>query len=328
MTIGRPLANVQTYILDGELQPVPVGVPGELFIGGPGLARGYLNRPELTAEKFIASPRHLQLDGMNVPLSGVPGARLYRTGDVARYRADGNLEYLRRLDHQVKIRGFRIELGEIESHIRRHPAIQDVLAVAREDAPGEKRLVAYLVAKGEDVRGRRSEIRPTFDFRHLTSDLRSHLEQELPEFMMPSAFVLLKALPLSLNGKVDCAALPSPEISGQRSEVRGQACDLRPLVCDLPPLTSVLAEIWQKLLKVERVDIRDNFFEIGGHLLLAVQVVSRIRSVLQVELPLRVFFEGPTVLQLAEYVETVLGRRTGRGPDKQRQRGDLNDYCR
>ena len=192
-TIGRPIANTQIYILDPHLQPVPLGVPGELHIGGAGLARGYLNRPELTAEKFIPDP-----------FSNEPGARLYQTGDLARYLPDGNIEFLGRLDHQVKIRGFRIELGEIETALNTYPAVREAVVVAREDNPGDKRLVAYVVLGQEQA---------------LTiSDLRGFLKQKLPDYMVPSAFVALDALPLTPNGKVDRRALPAPDLSKLESD--------------------------------------------------------------------------------------------------------------
>ena len=186
VAIGRPIANTQAYVLDRHRQPLPIGVPGELYVGGDGLARGYHNRPELDRRTFRSQP-----------LPRRAAARLYKTGDLVRWLPDGNIEFLGRLDHQVKIRGFRIELGEIESCLRRHPAIQDVVVLAREDSPGDKRLVAYLVAKGEEP--------PS------AVDLRSHLKQDLPEFMVPAAFMTLKALPLTPNGKVDRRALPAPE---------------------------------------------------------------------------------------------------------------------
>ena len=257
--IGRPIGNVRVYVLDRNGQVVPVGVPGELHLGGVGVARGYRNRPELTAEKFIANP-----------IPEASAARLYRTGDLVRYRPDGNMEYLGRLDHQVKIRGFRIELGEIEGCLRRHPAIRDAAVLAREDSPGGKRLVAYVVAKGDEseVCGQRTEVRPpTSDLRPPTSapwsiaDLRSHIKQELPEFMVPSAFVTLKALPLTPNGKVDRRALPAPDAARPQLEHEYQTPRTRVEV--------VLARIWAAVLGLEQVGIHDNFFELGGNSLLA-----------------------------------------------------------
>jgi acyl carrier protein len=271
--IGRPIANTQIYILDSHLQPVPAGVPGELHIGGAGLARGYLNRPEHTAEKFIPNP-----------FSDEPGARLYKTGDLVRYLPEGNIEFLRRIDQQVKIRGFRIELGEIKTVLSKHPAVREAVVVARDDNPGDKRLVAYVVPRREPV--------PTI------SELRSFLKEKLPEHMVPSAFVFLDTLPLTPNGKVDRKVLPAPD--------RQTATQENPLV---PPSTSgqkMIAEIWAKVLKVDRVGIHDNFFDLGGHSLLATQVISRLRDAFQLELPVRVLFERPTIEELALTVEEAI----------------------
>jgi amino acid adenylation domain-containing protein len=274
VSIGRPIANTQIYLLDEYLQPVPVGVPGELYIGGAGLARGYLNRPELTAQKFIANP-----------LSQDPNARLYKTGDLARYQSDGNIEYLGRIDHQVKVRGFRIELGEIEAVLSQHPMVQQSVVIVREDIPGNQQLVAYLVPHPEQTP-------PT------VGELRQFLKQQLPEYMAPSAFVTLDSLPLTPNGKVDRRALPSPEIA--RLEVETT------FVAPRTPIEEMLAFIWADILGVKQVGIHDNFFELGGHSLLATQVMSRVRSTLAVELPLGSLFKNPTVLGLAECVETAL----------------------
>ena len=272
--IGRPIANTQVYLLDDHLQPVPMGVPGELYIGGDGLARGYLNRPELTAERFILNP-----------FSNEPGARLYKTGDTAYYQPDGNIEFLGRRDDQVKIRGFRIELGEIEAVLSQHPGVQQSIVIVREDIPGNQQLVAYLVTDKEQAR--------------LTvSELRQFLKQQLPEYMAPSAFVTLDSLPLTPNGKVDRKALPSPEMA--RLEVETT------LIAPRTPIQEMLALIWSDILRVKQVGIHDNFFELGGHSLLATQVISRVRSTLAVELPLRSLFKNPTVLGLAECVETSL----------------------
>ena len=267
--IGRPIANMQMYILDPQLQPVPVGESGELHIGGVGLARGYHHRPELTAEKFIANP-----------FSTESGARLYKTGDLARYLPDGNIEYLGRLDHQVKIRGFRIELGEIEAVLGQHPAVAETVVIAREDAPGDKRLVAYLVAKKGAV--------PTI------SDLHDHLKRKLPDYMIPAAFVLVKALPLSPNGKVDHGVLPMLE------EKRADAPEGFVAPRDFIELT--LANIWAEVLKAKRVGVHDNFFDLGGHSLLATQVVSRIRTALRTEVSVRNLFESPTVAGLSAMI--------------------------
>jgi len=268
--IGRPVPNTQAYILDRHLQPVPVGVPGELFIGGDGLARGYLNRPELTQERFI---RH--------PFTARPEDRLYRTGDLVRYLVDGQIEFLGRVDQQVKVRGFRIELGEIEAVLNQHPLVRESAVVAREDVPGDKRLVAYLTPADESG--------PT------NSELRSYLKQQLPDYMVPAAFVLLKALPLTPNGKVDRRALPAPD--EMRPELEEQYAAPR------TPAEEILAASWAKVLRRERVGVHDNFFELGGHSLLATQVISRVREAFQVELPLRCLFEAPTVATLCEAIE-------------------------
>ena len=288
VTIGRPIANAQIYILNSSLHPVPIGVAGELYIGGAGVARGYLNRPELTAEKFIPDPFRV-----------LPGARMYKTGDLARYRPDGNIEFLGRTDHQVKIRGFRIELGEIEAALGRHPAVREAVVMAREDKPGdpsaslltdpstslriEKRLVAYVVAEREPL--------PT------TTDLRNFLKEKLPEYMVPAVFVLLDALPLMPNGKIDRRALPSPDRS--RPELD------KVFVAPRTPTEESLVEIWVQLLNIERVGVHDNFFDLGGHSLLATQLVSRMREAFQVEIPLRRLFEAPTVAGLAESIEAA-----------------------
>jgi len=263
--IGRPISNTQVYVLDANLRPLPIGVCGELCIGGVGLGRGYVNRAGLTAERFVPSPFG-------------EGERLYRTGDVARWRSDGELEYLGRIDHQVKIRGYRIELGEIEAALRGDPGVKDCVVVASEDEPGDKRLVAYVVGAqgfGADV-----------------SDLREHLRRSLPDYMVPSAFVVLEALPLTANGKVDRKALPAPEGRPDVAEYEGPRT----------PTEEVLAGIWCEILKLDRVGVHDNFFELGGHSLLAMRVVARLREAFKVELPLRTLFEGPTVRGLAERV--------------------------
>jgi amino acid adenylation domain-containing protein len=270
--IGKPIANTTFYILDGQMQPVPAGVAGELYIGGEGVARGYFHRPELTAEKFVPDP-----------FAADPAARLYRTGDVARYFSDGNVQYLGRTDFQVKIRGFRIELGEIESVLAHHPAVQQVVVAAREDAPGNKRLIAYIV---------------TQPGQHLsTADLRTYVLPSLPDYMIPSAVVELDALPLTPNGKVDRKALPAPDQSrrdGQQGYVAART-----------PAEEMVAGIWANVLRVERLGIRDDFFELGGHSLNATQVVSRVRDAFRVELPLRAIFETPTVEGLAKTIERL-----------------------
>ncbi|QRK05610.1 non-ribosomal peptide synthase/polyketide synthase [Archangium violaceum] len=273
VSIGKPISNSEAYVLDAWMQPVPVGVPGELYVGGEGLALGYLNRPELTAEKFVAHP-----------FSQEPGAKLYKTGDVAKYLPDGNLEYLGRRDAQVKVRGFRIELGEVEAALAKHPGVGEVVVTARDEELGGKRLVAYVVPRQEVAVGA----------------LRAFLKESLPEQMIPSAFVLLESLPLTPNGKVDRAALPVPEASGEARDT---------YVAPRTELEQVVADLWAALLKQPRVGARDNFFELGGHSLLAMQAVLRLRETLRVELPVRVFFEAPTVAELAVRLEALLGER-------------------
>ena len=267
--IGRPIANTELYILDRHHQPVPIGVPGELYIGGMGLARGYLNSPELTADKFI-----------DHPFSSEPKARLYKTGDLVRYRPDGTIEYLGRLDDQVKIRGFRIELGEIEAALLAHAAIEQAVVLAREDTPGDKRLVAYLVcAPGQTLQ---------------VESLRSQLQQQLPAYMVPSAFVLLNALPLTSNGKVDRRALPDPDQSRPDLEKAFAAPSTRS--------EEVLAKIWANLLKLKRVGINDNFFDLGGHSLLAAKLMSQIEKAFGKRFSLSAIFHAPTIEQLAELI--------------------------
>lgn len=268
--IGRPIDNTQIYLLDPQLRPVPIGVPGELHIGGIGLARCYLKRPGLTAEKFIPHP-----------FSDKPGARLYKTGDFARYLPDGNIEFLGRIDDQVKIRGFRIEPGEVEVVLCQHPAIQVGVVLAREDVPGNLRLVAYVVPYQEPV--------------PLVGELRGFLKQTLPDYMLPSIIVFLEALPLTPSGKVDRRALPAPDTARPAVEEAYVAPDT--------PAEKILAEIWAEMLNLEQIGIHDNFFELGGHSLLATQLVSRIRNTFNVEMPLRNIFEMPTVAGLARNIE-------------------------
>ena len=275
--IGRPITNTRAYVLDRELQPVPIGIPGELYLGGAGVARGYLGRPAFTAERFVPDPFG--------PLTGASaGERLYRTGDRVRWRPEGTLEFLGRLDQQLKLRGFRIEPGEIESVLERHPSVGTAVVMAREDTPGDIRLVAYVVANGA------SGADP--------AHLRDFLEQRVPEYMVPSAIVVLDSLPLMPNGKLDRGALPVPE-SAYPEEGQGY-------VAPRTPVEEMLAAIWATVLRLERVGIEDNFFALGGHSLLATQVVSRIRTVIGVELPLSALFEDPTVAQLAARIGSEL----------------------
>ncbi|HEY0097080.1 MAG TPA: amino acid adenylation domain-containing protein, partial [Archangium sp.] len=298
--IGRPISNFQVYVLDERLQPVPTGVPGELFIGGAGVSRGYLGRPELTAEKFIPDC-----------FSGVPGARLYRTGDLVRHLASGELEYLGRTDFQVKVRGFRIELGEIESVLDRHASVRQSLVLAREDKPGDKRLVAYVLPTAPpsptaptsplppgEGRGEGAES-PGLN----PSELRTWLKQHLPEYMVPSAFVVLEQFPLSPNGKVDRKALPAPEAPAAAEYIAPRT-----------PTEEQLAAIWVEVLSVPRVGAEDNFFELGGHSLLATRVLSRMRTTFQVELPVRALFEAPTLSALALKLDEARMRQGRKGP--------------
>ena len=263
--IGRPIANTQTYVLDAALQPVPVGIVGELYIGGVGVARGYRNRPDLTAERFIPDP-----------FRGDRG-RLYRTGDRVRFRPDGVLEYLGRVDGQIKLRGFRVELGEIEAALRGVTGVRQAVVRAREEVPGETRLVAYVVPE--------PACSPS------VGDLRRLLKKTLPAHMVPANFVFLGALPMTPNGKLDAAALPAPEPG--RPELGTAYHKAR------TPVEEALTEIWIEVLRVGRVGVDDSFFELGGHSLLATKVISRIRSALHVELPLRDLFLNPTIAGLA-----------------------------
>jgi amino acid adenylation domain-containing protein len=264
--IGRPIDNTQLYVLDSHLWPQPIGVPGELYIGGEGLARGYLNRPALTAERYCPDP-----------FSGTPGARLYRTGDLVRRLAGGEIEFMGRLDNQVKIRGFRIELGEIESTLVQHQAIGQAVVVARDDGLGEKQLVGYVVS--------------TTSTPPATEELRAFLKLRLPEFMIPTALVFLDSLPQTPNGKVDRKALPAPDRS--RPELRA--------VYQAPRTGAEkeIAAIWRAALDVDRVGIDDNFFDLGGHSLLMTRVHARLRSALAPNLSLVELFQYPTVRALA-----------------------------
>lgn len=266
--IGRPITNTQVYVLDADLRPVPALVAGELHIGGAGLARGYRNRPDLTAEKFIPHPF-------------ANGERIYKTGDLARYLPDGTLEYLGRLDQQVKIRGFRIELGEIEAVLIEHSDVREAVVTAHEEA-GDQRLIAYLTCHNTVAAP--------------DADLRGFLKQKLPEYMVPSAFVVLEALPLLPNGKVDLKSLPVPE--------RGQTNATAPSIPPRTPTEVQLAGMWCEVLGIERVGIADNFFELGGHSLLAMQIVTRIRKQFGVELPVARLFETPTIAELALVVDS------------------------
>src|SRR5262249_32904051 len=260
------------YILDKQRQPVPIGVPGEMYVGAAGVARGYLRRPELSAERFITDP-----------FNNRPEALLYKTGDLARYLPDGDIEYLGRIDHQVKIRGFRIELGEVEAALNRHPSVRESIVLVREDTPGEKRLVAYLVAESGKA--------------FTSSELRNFLQQKLPDYMTPATFVTLDVLPLTSNGKIDRKALPAPEQS--RPELA------ETFVAPRTQVEELLAGIWADVLEVEQVGVFDDFFDLGGHSLLATRLVSRIRDAFRVELPLAALFDAATVASLAEHIEAA-----------------------
>ncbi len=298
--IGRPIANARLYILDDHMQPAPIGVPGELYIGGVGVARGYLNRPELTAERFVPEPfageTRRQGDketGENVlPLSPSPhlpltGARLYRTGDLVRWLPDGQIEFLGRLDDQVKVRGFRIELGEIEAALNALPELVQSAVLAREDRPGNKHLVAYLAPQPG------AQVTP--------ANLRAALSRDLPDYMVPSYFVIMaEGLPLLPSGKINRKALPAPE-----ADSRG-GFETSPYIAPRTPVENGLAQIWAEVLGVARVGVHDSFFELGGHSLVATQIVSRARQVFGVDLPLRDLFDVPTVAGLAARVEALL----------------------
>jgi amino acid adenylation domain-containing protein len=278
--IGRPIANTQLYILDRFLQPVPVGVAGELYIGGFGVARGYLNRPELTAQKFIPNPYATVSTNQHTHQTGT---RLYKTGDLACYLPDGNIKFLGRIDNQVKIRGFRIELGEIEARLAQHPDVQQAVVITRDDVSAGKQLVAYVVFNQHQALS--------------TKNLRDFLKQKLPEYMVPANFVFLDALPLTSNGKVNYRALPNPTPSHSQFELESN------FVAPRTPLEEKLSCIWAEVLGLERVGIDDNFFELGGHSLLATRLISRVRDTLSIELPLRSLFNAPTVASLTKFIE-------------------------
>ncbi|HET8824087.1 MAG TPA: amino acid adenylation domain-containing protein, partial [Terriglobales bacterium] len=269
--IGKPIANTQIFILDSNRNPVPLGVSGELYVGGLSLARGYLRRPELTNERFVGNPFSTNSNDV-----------LYRTGDLCRYLPDGNIQYLGRIDNQVKFRGYRIELGEIESALAKHSAVQQSAVILREDLPGDKRLVAYVVPRNGAINA---------------PELRSHLKQTLPEYMVPSAFVQMEALPLTPSGKLSRRQLPVPE------------WDNTPSAAAAPrnPIEELLLGIWNDILRRKGFGVEDNFFDLGGHSLLATQLISRIRRTLQMDLPLRIVFEHPTIRELAH--DIGIGRR-------------------
>ena len=296
--IGRPIANTEIYVLDPQLNPVPVGVVGELHIGGDGLARGYLNCPELTVERFIANP-----------FSSDSTSRLYKTGDLARYLPDGNIEFLGRTDHQVKIRGYRIELGEIETALAQHPSLRETVVVAREDATGDRRLIAYIVPGQSGYPSDHA--------------LRSFLKQRLPDYMIPSHFVSLNYLPLTPSGKIDRSALPPPSESAHRLSVYVEPTN---------PTEEVLAAIWGEVLNTTRISVHDDFFELGGHSLLAIRLLAQLREECQVELSVRELFEAPTIAGLAAKIEATRREEGARARDKRPwsylieiQRGVINE---
>ncbi|MEH2296108.1 amino acid adenylation domain-containing protein [Nostoc sp.] len=275
--IGRPIANTQVYLLDKHLHPTPVGVPGELYIGGIAIARGYLNHPELTAEKFIPNP-----------FGEKSGMRLYRTGDLARYLPNGNIELLGRIDQQVKIRGFRIELGEISAKLQQHNKVREAVVIAKEDEHSDKHLVAYVSPQPEHT---------------LTiTELRGFLQEKLPQYMMPSTFVILPTLPLLPNGKVDLRSLPAPETLRPELEAT--------YVMPQTEIEQAIATIWQKAVNIEKIGIHDNFFELGGHSLLLVKVNSQLREIFQTDLSMLDMFRYPTISSLAESLNTIKNQTT------------------
>jgi amino acid adenylation domain-containing protein len=266
--VGRPIQNLRFYVLDPHLEPVPVGLPGELYIGGAGVARGYLGRPALTAEKFVPEP------------FAEPGARMYRTGDRARWLADGGVMILGRTDHQVKVRGYRVEAGEIEAALRRHPAVRQCLVIVREDVPGDRRLVAYVVGADQAAE---------------PAALREHLRQSLPEYMVPGAFVRMEGFPKTATGKIDHRTLPVPEYAAEAGYVAPRT-----------PMEEVLAEVWAEVLGVDRVGAADDFFALGGHSLLIMRLIARLRSDFGVDLPIRAVFTAPTLAEMAARVEQAI----------------------
>jgi acyl-coenzyme A synthetase/AMP-(fatty) acid ligase/acyl carrier protein len=272
LRLGNLVGNTRLYLLDRSLLPVPIGVPGELYVAGAGLARGYLGRPGLTAERFLPEP-----------FSQIPGARMYRTGDLMRRRPDGGLEFLGRTDHQVKLRGFRIELGEVETVLTRHPAVRQALALVREDRPGDTRLVAYVLpAAGEAPEA---------------GELRDYLRQKLPDYMVPSAMVLVSGFPHTSSGKVDRSALPAPDHPGAEA--------LTSYVAPRGAMERLLAGIYAEVLGVDRLGAHDDFFDLGGHSLLATRIIARLEAALGIELPVRLLFEAPTIAALARRLEAM-----------------------
>jgi aspartate racemase len=271
--IGRPIANSEAYVLDEEMQPVPVGVMGELYVGGEGLARGYMGRPELTAEKFVPHPYSEQ-----------SGKRLYRTGDWARYHENGELEFAGRKDGQVKVRGFRVELGEIEAALLQHPGVKEVAVLVSGIEEDKKKIVAYVVAHEKEGLDR--------------VDLREYLKTKLPEYMMPGSWIMLEDLPLTTNGKLDREALAAHE-----EESGTEAAEY---VVPRTELEQKVAELWNESLGMEQSSIHANFFDLGGHSLIAAQLVSRLQQAFSIGIPLRLVFDSPTIAELAEGIEVLL----------------------
>jgi aspartate racemase len=273
--IGGPIVKTQIYLLDARQQPVPIGAEGEIYVEGPGLGLGYLGQPDLTAEKFVPNPYSRTL-----------GGRLYKTGDLARFRPDGEMEFVSRVDDQVKIRGIRIELGEIRSVLSQHPDVRQSAVVAVGDRPERKRLVAYVAPKAEGA---------------LTSvDLRNFLKRKLPDYMIPAAFIMIDALPLTPSGKVNRQALPAADQTSEKT-----------FVAPRTPVEGVLARIWAEVLGLERVGVYDDFFELGGHSLAVTQVISRVVEQFNVELSLRSLFEAPTVADMAIVITQTQAKKTG-----------------
>jgi thioesterase domain-containing protein/acyl carrier protein len=271
-TIGRPIANTTLYILDGNLEPVPIGVPGELYIGGDGLAHGYLERPELTAERFVPHP-----------FDSTSGARIYRTGDLARYRRDGEIEFLGRLDHQVKVRGFRIELGEIETALARHPGVSAAVATTREERPGDVRLVAYVIPTEDAV---------------VASELRQFLAETLPGYMVPSTIVSLGEFPLTPNGKIDRKSLPAPTFEREPDHA---------YVAPRTDLERQLVTIWEEVLDIQPIGVTDDFFDLGATSIVAARLFASIELKLRAKLPLAPVFQAPTIERLAKLLESDAG---------------------
>jgi hypothetical protein len=274
---GVPMANQLAYVVGPDGGPCPAGVAGELLLGGVGVGQGYFGRPDLTAERFVPDPFS--------PFSDAPGRRLYRTGDLTRWKPDGVLELLGRMDHQVKIRGFRIELGEIASALRQHPMVGEAVVLAREDRPGAKRLVGYLVPSVVPAAG------VTVD----PDEIRGFVRGRLPAYMVPSALVVMESLPLTPNRKLDRKALPAPE----------EVAEERERVPPRTPLEKVLARIWMDILGVAEVGALDNFFDLGGHSLAATRVVTQLQDVFPLEVPLRTLFEAPVLAELAARLEDL-----------------------